>query len=70
MLNRLTLVIHLLGFLTGILTGIGCSVFMISKADGFWLSMFIGSLMFVIPWGLGCLVRFILVGKINLLPWK
>ena len=83
-LNIFALVIHWLGFLSGL----GC-VFVVSyffmyqgffqESDGgpllifwsnLWFTLFFGASLFIGFTGIGWLIRYILYGKIHILPWK
>ena len=71
-LSRLALVIHWIGFLIGL----SFSLFLMrallfnetNDSPDFFMYLAI-ALGFIIPWLIGWVIRFILVGNINLLPW-
>ena len=72
-LERLALVIHWFGFLIGIF------IFFLFMGVGFTSDQtglqgaapfFTAPVFAFIPWGIGWLIRFIVVGKVKSLPWE
>ena len=66
---RIGLVVHWFGFL------VGAFFFLLSMGVGFvntggWQAFLSAPIFFFIPWGIGWLIRYILVGRIKLLPWE
>ena len=67
-LKRLALVIHWIGFIVGVITFL-----LISFSDGdiFGLTRLLLGIFFLFLYtGIGWLIRYVISGMINFLPWK
>ena len=72
MINRLGLVIHWLGFLSGAALAIGFLLLVVTLGwnQGIFIAIFFLLALFLVPLLAGWLVRLILTGNKSIYPWK
>ena len=72
MINRLGLVIHWLGFLSGAALAIGFLLLVVTLgwSQGIFIAIFFLLALFLMPLLAGWLVRLILTGNKSIYPWK